>query len=275
MESLLAESFVQNKPGTSSRDQHRKRLSESDAANLSVPPTSPPPYSASIPDGRTDTEQVQQHFRQLSLNSREQQRVPGGELSPTWHAQLSPTALPDNWEPPVNSFISNTKNGRPIDPFENLDFAPSTLEIPTVAECITHLKLLHAFSQLRINVGNQQNLFGIKVDVPPDATQHDKDGTGVEERLREKRWAIFVSRAVDRFKRWFVTLPSTNRGHETSIKMGDFEKSDPYGGTAVNPEKFPNGGTPLAIVNHLPPLGMLCSHCSIPFNLPCCQEMVR
>jgi hypothetical protein len=45
--------------------------------------------------------------------------------------------------------------------FENLDFTPNPLELPTPTECIAHLKLLHAFAKLRHDVGNRNGLFGI------------------------------------------------------------------------------------------------------------------
>src|SRR5688572_25206395 len=45
-----------------------------------------------------------------------------------------------------------------------LDFAPSPIELPTPAECLAHLKLLHAFAKLRHVIGNQNGYSGIYSD---------------------------------------------------------------------------------------------------------------
>ena len=70
---------------------------------------------------------------------------------------------------------------------------------PTVDECIAHLKLLEAFSQLREDIGSTDGLFGIHDDfVPANATEQQR--TEMLIRIREKRWAIYVTRAVYRFE---------------------------------------------------------------------------
>ncbi|KAH7392137.1 hypothetical protein DE146DRAFT_723208 [Phaeosphaeria sp. MPI-PUGE-AT-0046c] len=91
-----------------------------------------------------------------------------------------------------------------------LNFQPSPLEIPTPAECIAHLKLLHAFAKLRQDVGNREGLFGVNVkDCGSDETNLPGD-EGLAERLREKRWTIFVTKAVARFEKWWDHLYLTS-----------------------------------------------------------------
>lgn len=80
---------------------------------------------------------------------------------------------------------------------EDMNFQTSPLEIPTPAECIAHLKLLHAFAKLRHTIGNCDDLYGISIET------HDAE---LAERLREKRWSVFVTRAVARFEKWWENL---------------------------------------------------------------------
>ncbi|EGX94974.1 hypothetical protein CCM_03246 [Cordyceps militaris CM01] len=87
--------------------------------------------------------------------------------------------------------------------------------------CLAHLKLLHAIEAMKQDVGYTDGLWGIwdslvldgkgvsfdSSEVPSDMRKSDL--TGEEEKkmmlskLREKRWAIFVARAVDRYEAWW------------------------------------------------------------------------
>jgi hypothetical protein len=153
---------------------------------------------------------------------------------------------------------------------EELNFQPSPLEIPTPAECIAHLKLLHAFAKLRHDVGNCDGLFGISTE-KMDAAElpanlngaggtsgslqaggvHERDPAqaaveahapgdamaALAERIRDKRWTIFVTKAVDRYEKWWAT--HSNQSTEwtySSIKKTDFE------GTARSKSPYENSG---------------------------------
>jgi hypothetical protein len=92
----------------------------------------------------------------------------------------------------------------------------------TPDQCIAHLKLLEAFNQLREDIGNTNNLFGIQS--PPSKEKVEKSektplvrGVDLDAlaqvRVREKRWAVFVARAVDRFEKWWdACVPATFQG---------------------------------------------------------------
>lgn len=93
----------------------------------------------------------------------------------------------------------------------------------TPDQCIAHLKLLEAFYQLREDVGNTENLFGIaspdvdsKSEKVPDPTPEEPGQNPValaQVRVREKRWAVYVARAVDRFEKWWdACVPATLQG---------------------------------------------------------------
>ncbi|KAK2775485.1 hypothetical protein FQN53_003115 [Emmonsiellopsis sp. PD_33] len=78
---------------------------------------------------------------------------------------------------------------------------PTLQQNVTTDECIVHLKLLAAIADLRDSISTTDGLFNL----------HDRDFhffPTEEERLkaatltREKRWAIYVGRAVDRFTTW-------------------------------------------------------------------------
>lgn len=74
----------------------------------------------------------------------------------------------------------------------------------------SHLKLLHAFQALKEEVGYSNGLWNIwdaQATQLPHADEAAK--TRALSRLREKRWAVFVARAVDRYETWWRTLPSS------------------------------------------------------------------
>ncbi|GAM88150.1 hypothetical protein ANO11243_061810 [Dothideomycetidae sp. 11243] len=75
---------------------------------------------------------------------------------------------------------------------------------PTVDACVVHLKLIEAFSTLRLNVGKTDGLYGL----------WDRLTGGnqlIIAKMREKRWAIFVTLAARRFERWFERLPPSTK----------------------------------------------------------------
>jgi hypothetical protein len=144
---------------------------------------------------------------------------------------------------------------------ENLNFQPSPLEIPTPAECIAHLKLLHAFAKLRHDIGNHNGLFGITMSMDYEPSTNDVDRIGgvredhaaraaldsplleahsavFAERIREKRWHVFVTQAVARFEKWWDNLSGTSSWYRP-IRKDDFETNE-LGPHTVG--KFPTTG---------------------------------
>lgn len=171
---------------------------------------------------------------------------------------------------------------------EALDFTPSPLELPTHAECIAHLKLLHAFAKLRHEVGNEEGLFGIEfeqyedaretIDSPMEkaprnekekshsvheATEPAEEGeearaeAAFAESVREKRWTVFVTKAVDRFEKWWVSVPNrSNTTFTTAVRMEEFDPAT----TTRTPLHFPVGAHGFReeqIRHRLPPLDIL------------------
>lgn len=83
-----------------------------------------------------------------------------------------------------------------------LDTNVSSLQTATPKECIDHLKFLSALAGLQHCIRTKDGLFGIN---HPGRLFTDDPATNA--RVEEKRWQVYVSRAVDRFKEWWVSLP--------------------------------------------------------------------
>lgn len=141
--------------------------------------------------------------------------------------------------------------------FTNLSIPPTTQNpsFPTEPYAISHLKLLHAFSALKEEVGFTDGLFGIfdsqasgegvvKNDVQVDRMSIQQGQSLAM--IREKRWALYVARATERFAvYWTKILCKTGSGRLQQMDMlqGSFEA-------------FPQIGKPIYWTRDmLPPLG--------------------
>ena len=84
-------------------------------------------------------------------------------------------------------------------------------------QCVAHLKFLATLADLRDFVSNQDGLFGLHDSDADKFPKADKEATtpspSYEEamaRIREKRWAVYTARAVDRYEKWwFAALPKS------------------------------------------------------------------
>ncbi|CAG8952851.1 hypothetical protein HYFRA_00007564, partial [Hymenoscyphus fraxineus] len=83
--------------------------------------------------------------------------------------------------------------------FANLHI-PSEATAPTTETCLAHLKLLHCFHALKEDVGYTDGLFGIW-DARAELAENREDTLG---KIREKRWSIYIARAVERFEDWWM-----------------------------------------------------------------------
>lgn len=189
---------------------------------------------------------------------------------PTYEdAQGAPPAFDD--APPSFDSIHGGSSRRPYTDQEvaNLSNAFSSLRLatqrdPDVSQCLAHLKLLYAIQTLKEEVGYTDGLWDLwdtRAGPLPDA----EDGAGgssgkqaesrvqdVLARIREKRWAVFLARAVDRYETWWKAL-SQYRLCEKDME----EVSEKY-------LSFPNGVDDYPwTVDNLPPLGKSRTNCSI------------
>jgi hypothetical protein len=88
--------------------------------------------------------------------------------------------------------------------FSSLSLTEEPSAFPTADECLAHLKLLSAFHGLKEDVGYTDGLFDLW-DVRCERVD-EKDRESTLSMMREKRWALYVARAVERFQDWWVKV---------------------------------------------------------------------
>lgn len=122
--------------------------------------------------------------KKLSKLSLEEQPVSDKAPPPAYEEEQ-----PDNF-PPLPDLVDFKDAG-----------LPSTTTA-TVTQCIAHLKLLSVFADLRATVSTDNGLFGIH-DSQADQFLDEQSKNLALARIREKRWAVYVTRAVDRYTDWW------------------------------------------------------------------------
>ncbi|KAE8351441.1 hypothetical protein BDV28DRAFT_137040 [Aspergillus coremiiformis] len=96
---------------------------------------------------------------------------------------------------------------------------PPVSSTVTQDQCIAHLKFLAALADLRDSVASIDGLFGIN---DPDPTVFGDDTNEACARVKEKRWAVYTTRAVDRYTTWWKEcIHSSYR----RLKASELEKS--------------------------------------------------
>jgi predicted RNA-binding Zn-ribbon protein involved in translation (DUF1610 family) len=138
---------------------------------------------------------------------------------------------------------------------EDLNFQSSPLDIPTPTECIAHLKLLHAFAKLRHEVGNHDGLFDIKMETNTHLSRTGStDDAAIAEGIRDKRWSVYITKAVARFEKWWDLLNGGSVWYR-SIRTEDFDTAfgDRYSGKLCTVQVF--GSTKCVPVQRFPTHG--------------------
>ena len=134
------------------------------------------------------------------------------DFSPTPQDSASPPppftqAIPGNGELPPVYTAQDTGAGGPSvaelsSAFSSLKLSDTPTKLPTPETCLAHLKLLHAIYALKVDVGYTDGLFGIW-----DAKAELSDARDETlSKLREKRWLLYVARAVERFQTWWTNV---------------------------------------------------------------------
>ncbi|GKT42907.1 uncharacterized protein ColSpa_03088 [Colletotrichum spaethianum] len=132
---------------------------------------------------------------------------------------------------------------------------------PDVDSCLAHLKLLYAIQTLKEDVGYTDglwDLWDVRAGPPPDTDTKEEGGSSKDEAdrtkkvlaiIREKRWAVYLARAVDRYESWWKTL---SEGRLREAEMGNVDKFSAKYAT------FPEGSEDYPwTVDTLPPLDVL------------------
>lgn len=93
----------------------------------------------------------------------------------------------------------------------------------TADQCAIHLKFLAALADLRDSIANDDGLFGLY-----DSTADDFPGFANEVRakIREKRWAVYTARAVDRYSKWWSDCVPTcgHRPTTATVQNSDYNR---------------------------------------------------
>ncbi|KAL6714165.1 hypothetical protein ACLMJK_008659 [Lecanora helva] len=152
---------------------------------------------------------------------------------------------PHDSPPPLYDVSSATDESVPdtTAAFAKLNLQPSGK--PTVDQCIAHLKLLEAFHQLRETVALQDGLFGL-LDSFASSRSTEQQQAEILAKIREKRWAVYVTKAVYRFQRWWETViePNAQRLRQKDIPTAYQEKIE--SGKSLHIDR-----------DHLPPLDVV------------------
>ncbi|KAL2876249.1 hypothetical protein SGCOL_008422 [Colletotrichum sp. CLE4] len=143
----------------------------------------------------------------------------------------------------------------------NLTSAFSSLRLgtqrdPDVDSCLAHLKLVYAIETLKEDVGYSDGLWdlwdsraGVKDSDEGSSKEVENRLKEVLSMLREKRWAVYLARAADRYQTWWKTLSG---GRLREAEMKDFDKfSDKYLSFPEWDEDYP------WTMDNLPPLDVL------------------
>ena len=129
---------------------------------------------------------------------------------------------------------ANEKKKAPIgditSAFSSLYLTDEPLDLPNAETCLAHLRLLYAFRELRLDVGYCHGLWGIAD--PGENSKAPEVSLDVMSRLREKRWAVYLARAVDRYEAWWasrgsesVTLRSMGMRGSVAYEMFPLERT--------------------------------------------------
>ncbi|KAL0939785.1 alpha-ketoglutarate-dependent sulfonate dioxygenase [Colletotrichum truncatum] len=141
----------------------------------------------------------------------------------------------------------------------NLTLSPSP--IPTEDACLAHLRLLKAFERLKTEMGYREGLWDLfdcrAKAAPSPASNNGKAaaaaGPGFNEdvlvKIREKRWAVYVARAVDRYVAWWKSFVP-DMLQENDMIDPDQDRKDRYEGFVKGDGMVWNG-------DMLPPLDVL------------------
>lgn len=116
---------------------------------------------------------------------------------------MTPSARKFTPDCPIEAPPPYDSHTRPSPSIPQLYAAP-TAGSPTTAtvsrdKCIAHLKFLVVLADLRDTISNTIGLFGLADADPVIFCEETNDA---QIRVKEKRWAVYIARAVQRYTVW-------------------------------------------------------------------------
>ncbi|PWY91142.1 hypothetical protein BO70DRAFT_392790 [Aspergillus heteromorphus CBS 117.55] len=98
------------------------------------------------------------------------------------------------------------------------DAGPSSYATVTPDQCAAHLKFLAALADLRDGVASTQGLFGIDDPRPEIFLDNTNEAWA---RIKEKRWAVYTTRAAARYATWWDMCVPASRSRPTLRDLVD------------------------------------------------------
>lgn len=129
----------------------------------------------------------------------------------------------------------------------SLDLSETASTTPDSNSCLAHVRLLCAFEKLKHSIGFKDGLWEIWDNRAASAD----NSLEVLVKLREKRWAIYIARAVVRYEAWWDSFPQDM-----------LLEKDMMRGASCAPEKFTGFVDAKPVpwkLEVLPPIGQLCT----------------
>jgi hypothetical protein len=125
--------------------------------------------------------------------------------------------------PPSYEQVEDSPSGIP--PLDlKKDIGSSRTTTVSVDHCIVHLKFLATIADLRDTVANTDTLFKIN-DSQAEVFKTQEDQCRALARIKEKRWAVYVARAADRYITWWNHCVETDGHLPTVTELCDPQKN--------------------------------------------------
>ena len=187
---------------------------------------------------------------------------------PSYNAFSNDQSVADGHIPPADDEVEKVNL---TEAFDRLTLGAKP-KFPDEDTCLAHLKLLFAMQVMKEEVGYTDGLWDTwdaraddnaaaseltdmeeaSVSTPaPPIDEGAKKRLAVLSKLREKRWAIFVARAVDRYEAWWTSMQRPGAG------LTEADMCDMYVQGLEKYERFVSADNDLLAwdASSLPPLG--------------------
>jgi hypothetical protein len=144
-------------------------------------------------------------LKRLSLKGDKSDAYPPEKMAPVASSATSTNGkeAPPSYAP--NDPITEPSAAEMNAAFANLSLPDYPPGFPSPDHCLAHLKLLSAFKNLKEDVGYTDGLFNLW-DAKCELVESRDEALA---KMREKRWALYIARAVERFEAWWLQVLCT------------------------------------------------------------------
>ncbi|KAF2755125.1 hypothetical protein EJ05DRAFT_478932 [Pseudovirgaria hyperparasitica] len=164
--------------------------------------------------------------------------APHGHRPPSVHSILAQAPSHGGYTPHIPASVAQPVGTSP------------TALLPNQSQLATNLRLGHTFGALKSEIYFRSGIFDINDSwLPASGPLFTEDVHKATNRIREKRWAIFVCRAVDRFTAWWEAMKQSI--YDQPVTCGDLNTKD------INLLQRGLSRTTILTKERLPPLDVL------------------